>query len=90
MSECVPHLLLQWSDTCRALADHTPGFAPFMPKAAVCYGPNFRARFTGAPRRVGGRSLQGEAVPTVIRFSMRTGTSGRAPDGVPSPPGAWR
>jgi catalase len=74
--------IAQLVETMRALAGSHPGFRPAHAKGLVCYG-----TFRGAPQaRSVSRAphLQGEAVPTVIRFSNASGNPD-VPDGVPNP-----
>jgi catalase len=72
--------IAQIVETMRALAGSHPGFRPVHAKAVVCHG-TFRA----APQARGvcrAPHLQGEAIPTVIRFSNASG-SPDAHDGLP-------
>ena len=67
-------VITQLVETMRALAGSHPGFRPVHAKGIVCSG-----TFRGAPdaRRVSrAPHLQGQAVPTIIRFSNESG----APD----------
>jgi catalase len=68
-------------ETMRALAGSHPGFRPVHAKGLVCYG-TFRA---AAEARGVSRAphLQGEAVPTVIRFSNASGDPD-VHDGIPN------
>ena len=64
-------VIAQLVETMRALAGSHPGFRPVHAKGIVCSG-----TFRGAPeaRRVcRAPHLQGQAVPTVIRFSNESG-----------------
>jgi catalase len=67
-------VIAQLVETMRALAGSHPGFRPVHAKGLVCSG-----TFHGAPdaRRVSrAPHLQGQAVPTVIRFSNANGDPG--------------
>ena len=73
MSESVTPstVITQLVETMRALAGSHPGFRPVHAKGIVCSG-----TFRGAPdaRRVSrAPHLQGQAVPTIIRFSNESG-----------------
>jgi catalase len=64
-------VIAQIVETMRALAGSHPGFRPVHAKGVVCQG-----TFRGAPQARGvsrAPHLQGEAVPTVIRFSNASG-----------------
>jgi len=64
-------LIAQLVEAMRALAGAHPGFRPAHAKGIICSG-----TFRGAPeaRRVSrAPHLQGQAVPTVIRFSNASG-----------------
>jgi catalase len=68
-------------ETMRALAGSHPGFRPVHAKGIVCSG-----TFRGAPQARGvsrAKHLQGEAVPTVIRFSNADGNPD-VHDGIPN------
>ena len=74
-------VITQIVDTMRALAGPHPGFRPVHAKGIVCSG-SFRAtpdarRMTRAPH------MQGQTVPTVIRFANASGDPG-VHDGAPS------
>ena len=72
--------ITQIVETMRALAGSHPGFRPVHAKGVVC-----RGTFRGTPQaRSVSRAphLQGEAIPTVIRFSNASGNPD-AHDGVP-------
>jgi catalase len=74
--------IAQIVETMRALAGPHPGFRPVHAKGLVCEG-----TFRGASQARGvsrAAHLQGEAVPTVIRFSNSAGNPD-VHDGVPSP-----
>src|SRR5271156_1773237 len=73
--------IAQIVETMRALAGSHPGFRPAHAKGIVCSG-----TFRGAPQARGVRRaphLQGEAVPTVIRFSNAHGDPD-VHDGIPN------
>jgi len=77
-----PSVVAQLVETMRALAGPHPGFRPVHAKGIVCSG-TFRA--SPDARRVSRAShLQGDAVPTVVRFSNANGNPD-VHDGVPSP-----
>src|SRR5262245_20802464 len=68
------HVIAQLVEAMRALAGSHPGFRPVHAKGIVCSG-----TFHGAPdaRHVSrALHLQGQAVPTVIRFSNASGDPG--------------
>ncbi len=74
--------IAQIVETMRALAGPHPGFRPVHAKGLVCYG-----TFRGAPSARGvtrAPHLQGEVVPTVIRFS-NAGGNPDVHDGLPAP-----
>ncbi len=74
-------VVAQLVETMRALAGPQPGFRPVHAKGIVCSG-TFRA----APAAQGvsrAPHLQGQAVPTVIRFSNSSGDPG-VHDGIPN------
>src|SRR5208283_4610176 len=80
-STASPTVIAQIVDTMRALAGPHPGFRPVHAKAVVCHG-TFRASpqarsVTRAPH------LQGDAIPTVIRFSNASGDPD-VHDGIPN------
>jgi catalase len=61
-------------ETMRALAGSHPGFRPVHAKGIVCFG-----TFSGAPEARGvsrAPHLQGQSVPTVIRFANASGNPG--------------
>ena len=71
MSATPPTVIAQLVDTMRALAGLHPGFRPVHAQGVVCAG-----TFRGVPeaRRVSrALHLQGQTVPTVIRFSNSSG-----------------
>jgi catalase len=71
MSATPPTVIAQLVEAMRALAGSHPGFRPVHAKGIVCSG-----IFRGAPeaRRVSrAQHLQGQLVPTVIRFSNSSG-----------------
>ena len=73
--------IAQIVETMRALAGSHPGFRPVHAKGVVCNG-----TFRGAPQARGvsrAPHLQGEAVPTVIRFSNAAGNPD-VHDGLPN------
>src|SRR5215469_8341174 len=73
-SATAPTVIAQLVDTMRTLAGSHPGFRPVHAKGVVCSG-----TFRGAPQARGvsrALHLQGQTVPTVIRFS----NSSRNPD----------
>lgn len=83
-SAASPTAIAQIVETMRVLAGSHPGFRPVHAKAVVCHG-TFRA--TPQARGVSrAPHLQGEAIPTVIRFSNSSGNPD-AHDGVPDPRG---
>jgi catalase len=82
MSATPPAVIAQLVETMRALAGPHPGFRPVHAKGVVCSG-----TFRGAPQaRSVSRAthLQGQTVPTVIRFSNANGDPDVA-DGIPNP-----
>jgi len=82
MSAISPAVIAQLVETMRALAGPHPGFRPVHAKGIVCSG-----TFRGAPQaRSVSRAahLQGQSVPTVIRFSNGSGDPDVA-DGNPAP-----
>ena len=82
MSATSPAIIRQLVETMRALAGPHPGFRPVHAKGIVCSG-----TFRGAPQaRSVSRAahLQGQSVPTVIRFSNGSGDPDVA-DGNPAP-----
>jgi catalase len=82
MSATPPAVIAQLVETMRALAGPHPGFRPVHAKGIVCSG-----TFQGSPQaRSVSRAthLQGETVPTVIRFSHGSGD----PDVADGTPGA--
>jgi catalase len=71
MSATPSTVIAQLVETMRALAGSHPGFRPVHAKGIVCSG-----TFRGAPQARGvsrAPHLQGQAVPTVIRFSNSSG-----------------
>jgi catalase len=71
MSATSPTVIAQLVETMRSLAGLHPGFRPVHAKGVVCLG-----TFRGAPEARGvsrAPHLQGETVPTVIRFSNASG-----------------
>jgi catalase len=71
MSATAPTVVAQLVETMRALAGPHPGFRPVHAKGIVCFG-TFRG---SAQARTVSRALhlQGQTVPTVIRFSNSSG-----------------
>ena len=80
-SAASPDVVTQLVETMRALAGPHPGFRPVHAKGIVCSG-TFRAAPTarGVSRAP---HLQGQAVPTVLRFSNSNGDP-NIHDGIPS------
>ena len=80
-SAASPDVVTQLVETMRALAGPHPGFRPVHAKGIVCSG-TFRAAPTarGVSRAP---HLQGQAVPTVLRFSNANGDP-NIHDGIPS------
>jgi catalase len=80
-SAASPDVVTQLVETMRALAGSHPGFRPVHAKGIVCSG-TFRAAPTarGVSRAP---HLQGQAVPTVLRFSNSNGDP-NIHDGIPS------
>ena len=70
-SAASPDLIAQLVETMRALAGAHPGFRPVHAKGIVCSG-TFRAS-AGARAVSRAPHLQGQAVPTVLRFSNSSG-----------------
>ena len=71
MSATPPTVVAQLVETMRALAGSHPGFRPVHAKGIVCSG-----TFRGAPPARGvtrALHLQGQTIPTVIRFSNSSG-----------------
>jgi hypothetical protein len=71
MSATPSTVIAQLVETMRALAGPHPGFRPVHAKGIVCSG-----TFRGAPQALGvtrATHLQGQTVPTVIRFSNSSG-----------------
>jgi catalase len=71
MSATPPTVVAQLVETMRALAGSHPGFRPVHAKGIVCSG-----TFRGAPQARGvtrALHLQGQTVPTLIRFSNSSG-----------------
>ena len=67
MSGSATPVIAQIVETMRALAGLHPGFRPVHAKGIVCFG-----TFSGTPEARGvsrASHLQGQSVPTVIRFS---------------------
>jgi catalase len=80
-SAASPDVVTQLVETMRALAGSHPGFRPVHAKGIVCSG-----TFRGAPAARGvsrAPHLQGQAVPTVLRFSNSNGDP-NIHDGIPS------
>src|SRR5712675_2875849 len=74
-------VIAQLVETMRALAGSHPGFRPVHAKGIVCSG-----TFRGAPEARGvsrALHLQGQAVPTVMRFSNASGNPD-VHDGIPN------
>ena len=81
MSGSATPVIDQIVETMRALAGSHPGFRPVHAKGIVCFG-----TFSGAPEARGvsrAAYLQGQSVPTVIRFANASGNPG-VHDGVAS------
>jgi catalase len=80
-SAASPDVVTQLVETMRALAGSHPGFRPVHAKGIVCSG-----TFRGAPAARGvsrAPHLQGQAVPTVLRFS-NSNSDPNIHDGIPS------
>jgi catalase len=74
MSGSATPVIAQIVETMRALAGSHPGFRPVHAKGIVCFG-----TFRGAPEARGvsrAPHLQGQSVPTVIRFANASGNPG--------------
>jgi catalase len=80
-SAASPDVVTQLVETMRALAGPHPGFRPVHAKGIVCSG-TFRAS-AGARAVSRAPHLQGQAVPTVLRFSNSNGDP-NIHDGIPS------
>ena len=80
-SAASPDVVTQLVETMRALAGPHPGFRPVHAKGIVCLG-TFRAS-AGARAVSRAPHLQGQAVPTVLRFSNSNGDP-NIHDGIPS------
>src|SRR5271163_4703184 len=80
-SAASPEVVAQLVETMRTLAGSHPGFRPVHAKGIVCSG-TFRAL---AEARAVSRALhlQGQAVPTVMRFSNSSGDP-EVHDGIPN------
>ena len=70
-----PDTIAQLVETMRTLAGRHPGFRPVHAKGIVCSG-TFRAS-AGARDVTRAPHLQGQMVPTLIRFSNSSGDPGR-------------
>jgi len=82
VSATSPTVVAQLVETMRTLAGRHPGFRAVHAKGLVCTG-----TFRGMPeaRMVSrARHLQGDTIPTVIRFSNASGDPGIS-DGIPNP-----
>ena len=76
MSATPATVITQLVETMRALAGSHPGFRPVHAKGIVCSG-----TFRGATQARGvsrAPHLQGQAVPTIVRFDLAAGIRGRA------------
>ena len=74
MSGSAIPVIAQIVETMRALAGLHPGFRPVHAKGIVCFG-----TFSGGPKARGvsrAPHLQGQSVPTVIRFANASGNPG--------------
>jgi catalase len=80
-SAASPDVVAQLVETMRALSGPHPGFRPVHAKGMVCSG-TFRAS-AGARAVSRAPHLQGQAVPTVLRFSNANGDP-NIHDGIPS------
>src|SRR5271154_793200 len=80
-SAASPDVVTQLVETMRALSGPHPGFRPVHAKGIVCSG-TFRAS-AGARAVSRAPHLQGQAVPTVLRFSNSNGDP-NIHDGIPS------
>ena len=80
-SAASPDVVTQLVETMRALSGPHPGFRPVHAKGIVCSG-TFRAA-AGARAVSRAPHLQGQAVPTVLRFSNSNGDP-NIHDGIPS------
>ena len=85
-SAASPNVNAQLVETMRTLAGPHPGFRPVHAKGIVCSG-TFRAT-AGALAVSRALHLQGQAVPTVLRFSNSSGDPD-VHDGIPTP-ARWR
>src|SRR5277367_6245479 len=80
-SAATPDVVTQLVETMRALAGSHPGFRPVHAKGIVCSG-TFRAA-AGARAVCRAPHLQGQAVPTIMRFSNSSGDP-EIHDGIPN------
>ena len=74
MSGSATPVIAQIVETMRALAGLHPGFRPVHAKGIVCFGTFSGAREARAVSRA--PHLQGQSVPTVIRFANASGNPG--------------